>query len=119
MAASYSDTRLFNVPVQAMINLFRSPFFISSLRYKFNGEYPSPYYTVFNFTHGVSLASWGEKITVNVSVLQNNTVSVTVTSECSESFQFVDWGKNNDNVHAIFTFIYTHIGGFVNALGPM
>jgi hypothetical protein len=43
---------------------------------------------------GTDLLSWGEKITINYS----NQDFLEITSACSSSMQFIDWGKNSSNV---------------------
>lgn len=116
MAASSMDTRMFNAPMQAMINLFRSPLFFTRNKYTFKGESFNGYFTTFSYSHGVTFTSWGENITVTLSMSPNNMVRVDVRSECSVPTQIIDWGKNKENVNAIFSFIYAHLGQFVNAL---
>jgi len=45
---------------------------------------------------GVSVWSWGERVTV-----QLHTDGATVTSTCAMPLQIVDWGKNARNVGAL------------------
>ena len=45
---------------------------------------------------GVSLWSWGERVTVHL-----HTEDVTVTSRCAMPLQAFDWGRNAQNVRAL------------------
>lgn len=57
----------------------------------------------FRILHGMSAASYGEKITVTLKALPGQT-SVHVHSECGLPTQLVDYGKNRKNVEAIFAY---------------
>jgi hypothetical protein len=51
-------------------------------------------------TSSVSLASWGENVSVQVGQVQPGTISVGIRS--SLKFGLVDWGKNKKNLDAQF-----------------
>lgn len=117
MAASSQGSQTLNVPIQAVINLLRDPNFHANFKFTYKGEYFGGYYSTFTYSHGVTFTSWGETVTVTVSVPPSNMVQIDIRSECSMPTQIIDWGKNKENVDNIFKFIYANIGFYINALG--
>lgn len=49
---------------------------------------------------GVSMASWGAKVSVHIEPAQGGT-AVRIRSECAIPLQLVDYGKNRKNVEQI------------------
>lgn len=57
-----------------------------------------------------SLMSWGEHITVVMGVLPDGQVRVDVTSEPVVESQFLDYGRNMNNVKKIFNAAHARLG---------
>ncbi len=75
----------------------------SGLNLSLKSENPMPDGVWFRILHGMSAASYGEKITVTLKALPGQT-SVHIHSECGLPTQLVDYGKNRKNVEAIFAY---------------
>lgn len=61
------------------------------------------------FMHGISFSSWGEEIIITLTPLTASCVNVDIFSECSMPTQFIDWGKNEELVARIFSYIHSNI----------
>ena len=60
---------------------------------------------VFHIKHGLSPKSLGENITVTLSPLPGEGTGVHVASRCARKFQLFDFGKNENNVRAVFDYL--------------
>lgn len=107
MAASNQAVSTYQWTVQQIREMLFNPMFLSSNSFTFKGEFPTFNGTVIQFTHGVSFSSWGENIQITITVNPGNSnyTDVFVRSECSMPTQIVDWGKNQENLNKIFTYL--------------
>ena len=64
---------------------------------------------VITLSSSVSLASWGENITIQVGQVQPGTIQVTIRSGLK--FGLVDWGRNDKNLAALFARIDAAVAG--------
>ena len=63
------------------------------------------YMMTYRFKHGISLTSWGENITIQLTRMAENVTNMNVISECALPTQLVDWGKNTENINKIFNYM--------------
>lgn len=105
MAANHQEIRIYRVSVDNIIAILRSPQFCVSLNFEMKSENPIAGGIWYRFHHGMTMSSYGEKITVTLSSLNDGSVQTTVHSECGMPTQMVDWGKNKSNVEIIFNYI--------------
>jgi len=119
MGAKFSNSFNFNATMDQAVNLFRDGTFAIQMKFNFLSELPMYNGVQFNYNNGVTFTSWGEDISIVVSFVDPNTVSISVLSECSLPTQIIDWGKNRRNVDKIFQYIGSNIARyatpFVNA----
>lgn len=118
MAANKREERVIQVSMHQMVALLRDPSFQSELNLKYDAETPLGFGLQIKFYHGVTFTSWGERITIELRPINEGAVSVTITSECVVPTQIVDWGKNKQNLDAIFNYIFNNLGRFAN-MQPM
>lgn len=107
MAVSFEDRKNYLVPKEYFIGKLRS---ISGagLNLTLNSEKQFADGARFCITHGATLKSRGENITVTLTYLESGT-GVNVISECSMASQTLDFGKNKNNVAAIFKYLESDI----------
>ncbi len=105
MAANSSDTRTFRANMHQLVALMRDPAFHAELRLEYVSEAPSGPSMWFHFHHGVTFTSWGEKIIIGLIPVACDMVNVEITSRCAMPTQVLDWGKNKQNLEAIFHYI--------------
>lgn len=108
MAAKFEQTKIFSLPMQDFLAELRSSRFTSTLNFKFKSENQSSTGIWYRFHHGVSLTSWGEKITITLTPVANTT-QITVLSECGLPTQIIDLGKNR----AVVCNIFEHLEKYV------
>ena len=114
MAAQYGQNYTINATMDQLINIFRSPAFAAPLNIKLKSENPSPSGIWFRFHHGMSWASYGEKITITLTPLSATTVLVQIHSECGMPTQVIDWGKNK----SVVCNVYEQIMAMLNSQAP-
>lgn len=71
---------------------------------------------VITLSSSLSLASWGENITIQVGQVQPGTIQVTIRSGLK--FGLVDWGRNDKNLAALFARIDAAVAGSTPPLTP-
>ncbi len=103
MAANHREYRFFPGSIEYYIGKVRNvP--AAGLKFGISGEQPIPNGLLFFLRHGACLASWGESIKLAL-VAQGDQTGVDILSECSLGTQVVDWGKNRENVIALFNYL--------------
>lgn len=105
MAASADLTRTYNINIEKFLTVIHDFSFTQALKLQFVSEYYINGGVTFTFHHGVSFTSWGETITLTVIGIQNCATNLIIHSECAVPTQFIDWGKNNDNVMMIANYL--------------
>ena len=119
MAANYQETRVYRCLISGFVEELRSQRFCSVLNLELKSENPLPTGVWYRFHHGMSMASYGEKITVTLNAMNDGSLQVTIHSECGMPTQVVDWGKNKSNVEVIFNYLESTVVNnnqyFVNA----
>ncbi len=118
MAAQFQDTKVYNYPIIYFLNELRSTRLCNELRLTLKSETPETDHIRFSFNHGVSMSSWGEKITVTVTPLSDSVTSLHIHSECGMPTQVIDWGKNKKNVNSLFSHLEKYIC-FPSVIQPM
>lgn len=118
MAASFQQEKVYQIPAANFFAELRSPHFWNTLNFVFRSENPTPGGYWYRFHHGVSMASWGEKLTVTVVALSPTATQVTVHSECGMPTQLIDWGKNKSNVNKVFAHLETCVRANVTPPPP-
>lgn len=109
MAANYSNSYIINANLGHICVTIKDVRFFNFLNLKFKSEIPIQGGTMFQFSSGVNLASWGENIDITVLYLNENSSQVIIKSECALPTQIVDWGRNQSNVEKI----YSHLASCV------
>lgn len=109
MAANYSSSRVYQIPLQCFVDELRAPQFYSMLGFSPGRETPTPSGPVFYFARGMSMLSWGDSLTVSIYPIAPGSVQVTVSSECAMPTQVIDWGQNKKNVEKIFAHLETYV----------
>ena len=112
MAANHRGTNVINANINALIALIRDPGFSGALNISMKSENPTPVGVWYRFHHGVSFSSWGEKITITLTYINDYSTNVDIHSECGMPTQVIDWGKNKRIVCNIFENIEANIGRF-------
>lgn len=112
MAASHQEIYTMQVSIPVLCNVIRSREFADQLRTEIKSENPMPNGVWYRIHHGVSFSSWGEKITITLTALAENTTQVTIHSECGMPTQVVDWGKNRQVVCNIYEYLTANVGRF-------
>lgn len=102
MARSAVDERIINMPIDVIIQKMRTVG--SESNFALRSENPTPTGVWFRVHHGASFTSWGEKITVTLTPMGQQT-KVNIFSECGMPTQIIDGGKNRQVVNYLFDFI--------------
>lgn len=89
----------------------------AALDLSFKSENPAGSGIWFRIHHNMSMASWGEKITITLTPEGSGT-RVHILSECGMPTQIVDYGKNAENVAAIFRYLEQGVDASLNS-APM
>lgn len=105
MAANYRQTIVLNASMDQTLNVLRSREFCSELNVELKSENKTQSGVWFRFHHGMTMTSWGEKITVTLTPTSYVQTNVEAFSECGMPTQIVDWGKNKQNVCNILEYI--------------
>ena len=105
MAAKFRQDVLLNKPFQNVLVAARN---IANINrsFTYTGEMPYQNGCQVNFSRGMSVTSWGEKITVTLLPINEYQTGITVYSECALPTQIIDWGKNKENVTNILNILY-------------
>lgn len=104
MAASAQEGRVYPVSMDFILWKLRT-IDSSNLNVSLKSENPEQNGTIwFRIHHGMSMASYGEKITVTVAPVNGGT-SIHILSQCGMPTQIIDYGKNKKNVAAIFRYL--------------
>ena len=102
MARSATDERIIDLPIELIIGRMRTVG--SESNFALRSENPTSTGVWFRVHHGASMASWGEKITVTLTPMGQQT-KVNIFSECGMPTQLIDYGKNRKVVNYLFDFI--------------
>lgn len=102
MARSATDERIIDLPIELIIGRMRTVG--SESNFALRSENPTPTGVWFRVHHGASMASWGEKITITLTPMGQQT-KVNIFSECGMPTQLIDYGKNRKVVNYLFDFI--------------
>ena len=105
MAANFGQNYNVNASVEQLRSIIMDPRFATELRISLKSENKEPDRIWYRFHHGASMSSWGEKITITITPLQNGTTSLHIHSECGMPTQVIDWGKNKKIVHNIYAYM--------------
>ena len=105
MAAKHESTYVFNTTIPKIRAVILNPEFSSFLNIGLKSENPTDTGVWYRFHHGMTFTSYGEKITITLTVINETSTQVHILSECGLPTQIVDWGKNKQNV----TNIYKHL----------
>ena len=104
MAASAQEGRIYPVAMDFVLWKLRN-IETAGLNLSLKSENPEQNGSIwFRIHHGMSMASYGEKITVTVAPAQGGT-SIHILAQCGLPTQVIDYGKNKKNVAAIFRYI--------------
>lgn len=104
MAKKSDERRSYPVNINFFVDKCRN-IDSAGLRVNLKSENPTPDGGVwFRILHGMSAASYGEKITVTLTPTPSGT-DVHVLSECGMPTQLIDYGKNKSNVQAVFGYL--------------
>ncbi len=76
----------------------------AGLNMELKSENPQGNGVWFRIHHGMSFASYGEKITITLTP-QGNSTHIHILSECGMPTQLVDYGKNKSNVTLLFQYL--------------
>ena len=102
MAAKYSSFIVLRATVEQLRAMICAPDFVPTLQMHFQSQITTPNGIALHLKSKVTMSSWGETVTINLSRVSPNEVRVDVLSECNMPTQIFDWGKNKKNVGMIF-----------------
>ncbi len=103
MAAKQYKGKTYNVPAHILTNIVKSQNFISATALTVTSF--DDYMMTYRFKHGISLSSWGETVTIQITRMAENVTNMNVISECALPTQLVDWGKNTENINKIYNYM--------------
>ena len=112
MGAKFSGTHNVTASLGQLMALLKDARFSTTLNLELKTENPTPSGVWYRFHHGVTFTSWGEKITVTLTPISDNSVNVEVFSECALATQVIDFGKNRRNADAIMRYIDNNIARY-------
>ena len=112
MAANFGKTYLMNVNINQLTSVIRDPEFAMKLRIAMKSENVTATKVWYRFHHGMTFASWGEKITIELTPVDTNTTHVSIHSECGMPTHVVDWGKNKSVVSNIYDYLEANVGKY-------
>lgn len=105
MAAKHQQTYTIRANIHQLSNVIRSSIFSTQLQLSWVSENPTPGGVWFWFHHGMSFASYGEKVIITLTPINSASTQVDIYSECSVPTQVIDWGKNKQVVNSIYEFL--------------
>ena len=103
MGKQVQDRRVYPVPESFFREKLRA-IESAGLNLALKSENETPNGVWFRIHHGVTWSSWGEKITVTLTRVENGT-DVQIISQCGMPTQVIDWGKNSSNIRVIFNYL--------------
>lgn len=104
MARQSQEERILNMPIDVVVQKMRNVG--AEYNFALRSENPIPNAGVwFRVHHGASFTSWGEKITVTLTPMGQQT-RVHIHSECGMPTQIIDYGKNAQVVKYLFEYLY-------------
>ncbi len=102
MARRAVEERILNIPIDVIVQKMRNVG--SEFNFALRSENPIPTGVWFRIHHGASFTSWGEKVTVTLTPMGQQT-KVNILSECGMPTQLIDYGKNRKVVNYLFDYI--------------
>ena len=109
MAASSHRTLFLNADINYVAGILRDYNFQNYTHFSLKSELPSYNNGVtFRFSNSVSFTSWGEDIIITMFPDYNGSLHVDISSECSMPTQIIDWGKNEENLNKISSYLYNY-----------
>lgn len=102
MARKADGQKLYPVPISFFVEKCRA-IETAGLELSFKSENPTETGVWYRFHHGMSMKSYGEKITVTLTPSAGGT-DVHILSECGMPTQLMDMGKNKSNVEQLFQY---------------
>lgn len=119
MAANHTEVDVFNADINSLKKFIKSIEFAYHLNLEMKSENPTSEGVWYRFHHGMTAASWGEKITITLSSVSALETKVEVRSECGMPTQVIDWGKNRQNACNIIEHIEANIkSGVISSFAP-
>ena len=112
MAAKYQQTYTMNAGIQVLCNIIQSKAFADKLRTEIKSVNPTPTGVWYRIHHGASFTSWGEKITITLTMLGEAMTQVNIHSECGMPTQVIDWGKNKQVVCNVYEYLEASIKNY-------
>ena len=109
MAANHTEVNVFNTDINSIMEFIKSGKFAGHLNLEMKSENPAPGGVWYRFHHGMTAASWGEKITITLTSISALETKVEVRSECGMPTQVIDWGKNRQNACNIIEHIEANV----------
>lgn len=82
----------------------------TGLRMQYKGEQQLQNGLEVKLVKDITMASWGENITVTLTGYSNGT-HIAIHSECSAPTQLIDWGENEKNVKELFKYFEYQMPG--------
>ena len=104
MARSAKETRQYSAPLEYFSGKLRAVE-SAGLNVSLKSENPTESGVWFRIHHGMTAASYGERITVTLTRLPNGGTGAEIESECVMPTQMFDAGKNKSNVNVIFGYL--------------
>ena len=115
MARSATETRKYAVPMDYFVGKMRA-IENAGLRVSLKSEnrLDNPEETGFWYRihHGMTGASYGERITVTLTVADFSGTAVKIESVCSMPTQLFDGGKNQSNVNVLFKYLESDMASY-------
>lgn len=105
MAANFQQSYIIRANIHQLSNVLRSSLFSSQLQLSWVSEDINSSGVWFWFHHGMSFASYGEKIFITLTPVNSASTNVHIRSECSVPTQIFDMGKNKQMVNSIYAFL--------------
>jgi hypothetical protein len=103
MGKKAQDTKNYSVPRDFFVQKLRN-IESAGLNLALKSENPVAGGVWFRIHHGMTMRSYGEKITVTLTDVNGGT-RVDILSECGMPTQIIDYGKNASNVKVIFRYL--------------
>ena len=103
MGAKLSESRIYQVPTQYIVNELRSMQFCQLQGFQFLSMNPNGNSVSFWYRHGMSMNSWGERICIVVTTIYPYSTQITIHSECEYGPNYGDWTQNRNNILSIYS----------------
>ena len=112
MGAKYEGRFIFNYNINLLYQLLTDIKFLMDMNFSINVNNYQPQTCLMRYNHSMTFTSWGEKITILLTALNDSQTSVSIESKCMLPTQIIDYGKNRKNVDQINAYIVQNIGAF-------